>query len=129
MPWLANDISAPRLTKIDCEREEMLCGAWAAHIPSIWMILRPQHDQIAEKTIITIHHLNTTTVDDAIITNIHTRREYLGVPPYEGAFHPFDGIIAKLGLTTPMAMTLFYLSKIPNWAFMIGLSLFSRYFV
>lgn len=125
------DPSAPNLASIDCEAEEMLCGAWGALTATIWVILVPQPlpDQSKGPTHITVHRLNTTTVTEDEITRLHTRKLYLGAPRYEGVLHPFDGWIAQYGLTEPMAVGLYYFSKIPSWAFMIGLSFFSRYFV
>lgn len=131
IPYLVADPSAPHLAILDCENEEMLCGAWAAFTASIWMILvpQPQPDQSRAPTHITIHKLNVTDVTNADITKIHTRKLYLGAPKFEGALHPFDGWVAQYGLTTPMATVLYYLSKIPSWGLMVVLSFASRYFV
>ena len=45
---------------------------------------------------------------------------------YEGAFHPFDGSLAKFGLNQPMAYLLTAFALVPSWAFMIIISLASR---
>lgn len=49
--------------------------------------------------------------------------------PYEGPFHPFDGFLAKVGATEPLAHVLYYIGKVPSWAFMIGMSFFSRQYM
>ncbi|KAL9081648.1 MAG: hypothetical protein Q9159_007169 [Coniocarpon cinnabarinum] len=125
------DVSAPHLATVNCDLEPLLCGSWAAATGSIWFILLPQPlpDQSPAATDITIHTLNLTTVTNADITHIHTRKEYLKTPRYEGPLHPFDGWVQKTGLVYPMAYGLWTLSKIPNWAFMVGMSFISRRFM
>ena len=121
------DVSAPHLAVLDCEQEELLCGAWCADTGSIWYILvpKPVPNQSKGPTAITIHNLlpNSTSSD---ITKIHTQKQYLNTPQYNGRMHPFDGWVVEWGLQMPVAYTLWGLSKIPSWAFMIFVSLFSR---
>lgn len=96
---------------------------------TIWFFLVPQPapDQSRAPTVLTIHQLNHTTVTNTDITRIHTRQEYLAAKPYDGFMHPFDGIVARLGLTMPLAYFLYAVSLVPSWAFMILVSFGSRY--
>lgn len=73
--------------------------------------------------------MNHTTVTAEPIIAIHTEQKYLTAETYNGAFHPFDGWVAKAGLSLPLAYFLFGMGKIPSWAFMVGISLFSRFWV
>jgi hypothetical protein len=43
--------------------------------------------------------------------------------------HPIDGELAKFGLLTPLGYVLWLFGTIPSWAFMIGISFFSRSFM
>lgn len=128
---LSRDASAPRLASVDCESSEILCGAWACQTPAVWFFLvpKPGPDQSQPPTLITEHPLNATSVTNDDIVSIHSRQTYLSRPPVQGMLHPFDGWVAKAGLTVPMAYTLYALGKIPSWAMMLGISLFSRNFM
>lgn len=130
---LQSDISAPHLASVNCDQQEVLCGVWAAHIPSVFLFLVPQPmpDQSSRDTPLHIFDVNMTTVTNADITRIHTRKLYLDPenPAYTGSMHPIDGWIAKSGLQMPIAYVLWGLAKIPSWAFMIGISMFSRQFM
>lgn len=123
---LASDSAAPRVAQLDCDAEEILCGAWAVAVPAVWVVLLPASHEA--KTPIKIFNLNTTTVTPADFTKIHTRKLYLHESEYQGALHPFDGWVAKTGLATPLAYVLWGFGKIPSWAMMVGISMFSRSF-
>ena len=127
----STDISAPHLASLNCDRESLLCGAWAVVMPSLWVFLVPQPlpDQSPGPTPLNIFPLNTTTTTVNDITAVHTRRLYLHTEQYTGVMHPFDGIFARLGLTMPMAYVLWGMAKVPSWAFMIAISFFSRSFM
>ena len=125
---LAADPAAPHLAYVNCDAEAILCAAWAAGVPTIWHIQLPvtQPDQSRPATTIHIVPLNTTSTTAAEIVKIHTSKTYEEVPVYEGAFHPFDGYLAKFGLSQPFAYVLTAFSMVPSWAFMIVISLASR---
>ena len=124
-------MSAPHLASIDCEVETILCGSLVADASTIWFFIvpYPAADQSRPATNIYLFPLNGTTVTSADITSIHTRRKYNHMKPYEGPMHPFDGWVTKMGLTEPLAYGLHYISKVPSWAFMIGMSFFSRQYM
>lgn len=126
---LAADPSAPKLAYVNCDRQAILCATWAAGPPTIWHIQLPvvQADQSKPATTIRIVGLNTTTTTARDIVQIHTEKMYEKRPVYEGALHPFDGWVAKYGLLTPLGYTMFAFANVPSWAFMIGISMFSRY--
>lgn len=124
----AADPTAPHLAYINCDKQTVLCSTWAAAAPTIWHIQRPiaQADQSTPATTIHIVPLNTTTTTAQKIVQIHTQKTYEKRPVYEGAFHPFDGYLAKWYLNKPAGYAIFAFSQIPSWAFMIGISMFSR---
>lgn len=128
---LAADPTAPHLAYVDCDNEPILCATWATGPASIWHISRPiaQAGQPTPATAIHIVKLNTTTTTASEILAIHTGKTYEKVPVYEGAFHPFDGVLAQYGLNVPVGTALFYFSLIPSWAFMIVISMVSRNFM
>ena len=124
----AADPTAPHLASVDCDKQPILCAIWAAGPPTIWHIQRPiaQADQSTPATTIHIVPLNTTRTNAQEIVQIHTQKTYEKRPAYDGAFHPFDGYLAKLYLNIPAGYGIFAFSMIPSWAFMIGISMFSR---
>ncbi|KAL9029305.1 MAG: hypothetical protein Q9196_002445 [Gyalolechia fulgens] len=128
---LAVDPSSPRLAYINCDKQPVLCSIWATGPPKIWHVQLPvaQADQSTPATTVRIIGLNTTTTTAVDITQIHTKRTYENKPVYEGALHPFNGWVAQYGLLTPLGYTLYLFAIVPSWAFMIGISMFSRYFM
>ena len=128
---VAASSDAPRLAVIDCESEPVLCNAWALGPPSVAYMLLPQPlpDQSTPATSFYNIPLNRTSVTAGEIAAIHTQQKYLDKAPYEGWFHPFDGQLAKLGLTIPFGYAVYYFSLIPSWAMMVGISFFSRTFM
>lgn len=129
MALFQRDPSAPKLAVLNCDNEELLCGMFGAHLGSIMMFLRPQPNLEGEKTPLTVHYQNLTTVTNTEITRIHTRKEYMYVDRYEGFLHPFDSPLSQYGLNVPLAYVLIITSKIPSWAMLMGVSLFSRTFL
>lgn len=128
---LAADPASPHLAYVNCDENAILCGTWAAGVPTIWHIQlpTPQPDQSRPATTIHIVPLNTSSTTVADIVGIYTSKTYEKVPVYEGAFHPFDGYLAKLGLSQPLAYLLTAFALVPSWAFMIVISLVSRSFM
>ena len=122
------DPTAPHLGYINCDKEAILCATWATGPPAIWHIQLPvvQADHSTPATTIRIIRLNSTTTTAGEIIAIHTGKTYEKEPVYEGAFHPFDGWMARFHLTKPLGHVLFYFSLIPSWAFMIVISMVSR---
>ncbi|KAL8726838.1 MAG: hypothetical protein Q9166_006454 [cf. Caloplaca sp. 2 TL-2023] len=126
---MSADPTAPKLGYVNCDKTPVLCTTWAAAVPTIWHIQLPVTgaDQSRPATTIRIMGLNTTTATPADIVKIHAEKTYEKRPVYEGALHPFDGWVAKAGLNVPLGYVLFAFANVPNWAFMIVISMGSRY--
>lgn len=124
----AADPTAPRLGYINCDRTPVLCAIWHAHPPTVWYIQLPvpEEDQSPAPTTVHIVGLNTTTTTTRDIVRIHTEKTYKQGGLFEGAFQPFDGWLAQLGLAKPIAYVLVGVSMVPSWAFMIIISFVSR---
>lgn len=60
---------------------------------------------------------------------LHTGDKWKDGYKYEGAFHPFDGWLVKYGLFDAAGYAGFLFSMIPSWAFMLVISMGSRYFM
>ncbi|KAI9812383.1 MAG: hypothetical protein M1832_000418 [Thelocarpon impressellum] len=124
---LATTSSSPHLASINCDAAPVLCNSWSAGAPAIWHITRPATADA--KTDIRILPLNATTVTSAEIMRVHGAQTWKDAPLYEGPFHPFDGIVAKLGLSQAVGYVLWAFAIVPSWAFMLVISLFSRSFM
>ncbi|KAF2460455.1 hypothetical protein BDY21DRAFT_165689 [Lineolata rhizophorae] len=131
VPILALEPNRPKLAILDCDQEQVLCNMWAGGPPSIWYfrIPHPQPDQSAPATPVYIFGMsrNATTAKD--IVQIVTEKKYEDKVPYEGIFHPFDGLFARYGVALPIAYVLWGFAKMPSWAPMLIISLFSRSFM
>lgn len=128
VPLYSASSSPPNLAMIQCEENPILCQAWALNPPQVLQFLlpQPQPDQTTPPTTMRAKNLNTTTVTATDIASLHLEEKWNTINVYEGYFQPFDGELAKYGLSVPVAYLIWYFSKIPSWAFMIGISLFSR---
>lgn len=125
----AADPSAPKLGYVNCDSSPILCAIWAARPSTVWHIQPPvfnENDQSGAGTTVRILGLNTTTTTAKDIFNIHAQRTYENRAPYEGAFHPFDGWVARAGLALPLGYLSFGFSLVPSWALIIVISLISR---
>jgi hypothetical protein len=128
---LAASPSPPHLGMLDCETQSVLCHAWFVAPPVVMHILLPQPlpDQSSPATTVRFISVNETAVTAPEIAAIHLQEKYKETAPYDGFLHPFDGPLAKLGLAIPMGYFIWGFSKIPSWAFMIGVSMLSRQFM
>jgi hypothetical protein len=90
------------------------------------LLPHPLPDQSRPATTVRYIRLNRTSVTAAELAALHTEEKYKETPPYEGLFHPFDGLVQKVGLAVPLAWVIWGLSKMPSWLPMIVISLFSR---
>jgi hypothetical protein len=128
VPLLAVSPKPPHLARLDCEADPILCHAWAVTPPSILHLQLPQplEDQSTPATTMRSIKVNRTTIAATEIAALHLQDKYLETETYEGFFHPFDGQLAKFGLEIPFGYLVWGFSKIPSWAFMIGISFFSR---
>jgi len=128
VPLFAGDPSAPSLGYLDCEKEGVLCSMWAANPPSLWHFQIPiaQPGQPKPSTPLHIVHVNTTAVTSEEIYKVYSEKAYEKASAYEGAFHPMDGWLVKIGLNVILGYVAFWFGKIPSWLLMIGVSFLSR---
>ncbi len=125
---LSASTSPPNLAMLSCEQEPVLCNAWAVGPPTVLHFLLPQPlaDQSTPATTCRSFGLNRTTITAPEIAGIHLQEKYLEKTPYEGFFHPFDGPLARYGLSIPVGYAIWGFSLVPSWAFMIAVSFISR---
>ena len=71
----------------------------------------------------------TSTQLASQISQLHLAETYKEITPYEGYWHPFDGLVIKYGLETPIAYVLWAFGKMPSWLPMIAISFLSRSFM
>lgn len=130
---LPQKAGSPRLKLglLDCEKDEVLCTAWASGAPVIYHFLIPR--AVAEgaekpKTPVHIVPLNLTTTEASDIVAIPSASEskYLAYPEYEGLMHPIDGMLAQFGLIQPFGYFMWGLGSMPGWVMMLGISFVSR---
>lgn len=123
--------SPPNLAMLNCETDGVLCYAWSASPPSILHMFLPQPlaDQSTPSSTIRYIPLNRTTVTAPEIAALHLQDKYKETEPYDGFMHPFNGPLAQYGLNLYAGYVIWGFSKIPSWAFMIGVSMLSRTFM
>jgi hypothetical protein len=118
----------PSLAYLNCDQDPVLCNAWGVSPPRVLHIQLPQPlaDQSTPATTVRAISFNRTTISAPEIAAIHLQETYKQTAPYEGFFHPFNGPLAEYGLAIPVGYAIWGFSKIPSWAFMIGVSFISR---
>lgn len=128
---IAASKNPPHLALLNCETDPVLCNAWALGPPSVLYMQLPQPlaDQSHPATTVYSIALNRTSVTAAEIAAIHTEGKFAEKAPYEGYFHPFDGQLAKFGLSIPFGYAVYYFNMIPSWMMMVGISFFTRTFM
>lgn len=120
------------LGKIDCEVEGPLCAGLAIGCPSVYHFIVPQVSAANAKTPARYVQLNISTVAATDIVKLASQApgsEIMDEPVYEGAFHPVDGWVAKLGIMNPLGYVINFMGTTPSWIIMIALSFFSRQFM
>lgn len=121
----------PNLAYLNCDQDGVLCNAWGVSPPKVLHMQLPQPfpDQTTPASTVRSIYVNRTTITAPQIAAIHIEETYKQTAPYEGFFHPFNGPLAENGLNIPLGWAIWGFSKIPSWAFMIGVSFFSRQFM
>ncbi|KIX09090.1 uncharacterized protein Z518_00168 [Rhinocladiella mackenziei CBS 650.93] len=117
-----------RLGIVDCEKDEVLCTAWASTMPSVYHFHLPKKSEPQAKSPLHIAPLNisTTTIDDIVSIPAASKSRYLEYVEYTGALHPLDGWMAKFGLLQPFGYVMWGIGSMPSWVMMIGISFISR---
>jgi hypothetical protein len=123
--------SPPKLVSLNCDAEEILCNMWSAGPPAIYHFLlpKPLADQSTPETTVRYIPLNRTSVTVSDITELSTKEKYKDTAPYDGYFHPFDGILAKTGINLYYGYFTWGFNKMPSWLPMIAISMLSRTFM
>lgn len=128
VPLLAASSHPPNLAMVNCESEGVFCQSWALSPPQVMQILLPQPlpDQTTPATTLRTRNLNMTAVTATELASLHLEDKWKNISVYEGWWHPFDGPLAKYGLTVPAGYVIWAFSQVPSWMFMIGISFLSR---
>lgn len=131
VPVLAVQPKGPHLAELDCEKNQILCNSWAVGPPSVYVAFVPHTvpGQPRPPTPMYSVQLNRSSVTALEIGNIHNKQTYKEQGPYEGYFHPFDGLVATTGLALPLAYLMTGMAKLPSWAPMVIISLVTRTFM
>ncbi|KXJ96410.1 hypothetical protein Micbo1qcDRAFT_191187 [Microdochium bolleyi] len=121
---------APHTAMLSCEDQPVLCHSWSSPPGAIWafeVVPAPQKVNVWVKGM----NLTTTTSDTFVDLLKEVRAKgYNGtLHEHSGAFHPYSGWFADKGLSVAAGYAIWAMNLIPSWAFMIGISMFSRYFV
>ncbi|KAK5997234.1 hypothetical protein PT974_02588 [Cladobotryum mycophilum] len=96
----------PHMAILNCEDQPILCNSWSAGAGS--------------------RRFNLTTVTTEELLKLQasgTREEFTLLDSW---FHPFNGKITELGLSVPFGYTVWVFNLIPQWLFMLIVSLVSR---
>ncbi|KAI0006965.1 hypothetical protein F4779DRAFT_620040 [Xylariaceae sp. FL0662B] len=114
---------APHTALLNCDNQPVLCLAWSAPVGAIWAI-----EMVPEPAPVDIwtKRFNMTTVTADEIVQLQKEGFKSSAKLHDGFFHPFNGPLAKNGLSTPVAYILWAFNLLPSWAFMILISIFSR---
>ncbi|KAM0719719.1 hypothetical protein Q7P37_003852 [Cladosporium fusiforme] len=118
----------PNLAYLNCDTDGPLCHAWSLTPPKVLHLQIPQPlaDQTTPASTARYIPVNRTTISAPNVAAISLEEKYKNTEPYEGIFHPFNGFLAENGLSIPVGYAIWGFSKIPSWAFMIGVSFVSR---
>lgn len=112
----------PHLAIVNCDDEPVLCNSWSATTGNIWafqMLPSPAPIDIYSTRL----NLTTVTADDVVKKYTNGKKDFKLV---ESFFHPFNGKAAELGIAVPIGYVFWAFGLVPQWAFMIVVSLLSR---
>lgn len=125
-----------KLGQVDCEKEPVLCSAWAASCPSIFHFTVPQLNSLdptyKPTSPLRVKDLNvtSTTADEIVRLASRAPGSYImDVPEYSGVLHPVDGMLAKFGVQEYLGYFIWALGSTPSWLIMIVISFASRQFM
>ncbi|EXJ60817.1 hypothetical protein A1O7_04970 [Cladophialophora yegresii CBS 114405] len=126
-----------KLGLLDCEKDEVVCTAWASGVPVIYHFLVPKASAGASSSAqpstdaptplhIVPLNLTGTEVRDIVSIPSASKSRYLDYEEYTGLLHPIDGLMAKFGLLQPFGYFMWALGSMPGWVMMLGISFVSR---
>ncbi|EGS23101.1 uncharacterized protein CTHT_0015900 [Thermochaetoides thermophila DSM 1495] len=129
------------LGRLDCDAQPILCNVWSANPGSLWslsLLPAPAPVEIHTRSFNLSLAAPTPTAQDIVTAylaradpevdekaEIPTRRRWHRFEN-EGWLHPFDGKLAKLGLSVPVAYFFYGLNAVPTWVLMLVVSFVSR---
>jgi hypothetical protein len=105
----------------------VLCNSWSANTGGLWIFqVLPEPAPVEILT----RRMNLTTVTAKDIVDAVAAPDRLAdgwhVYDREGYFHPFEGKLAKMGLSLPLGYFFWALNAIPSWGLMLIVSFISR---
>lgn len=108
---------------VNCDDQPILCNSWSANTANLWVF-----EMLPEPAAIDIYRkrLNTTTTTSETLTDLKSANRAEEFHLVESRFHPFNGQLAELGLSVPIAYGLWAFSLVPSWLFMLVVSMLSR---
>ncbi|KAF3048013.1 hypothetical protein E8E12_006475 [Didymella heteroderae] len=123
--------SSPKLGYLDCEKENILCNSWSIGAPSLikFRIPKPLADQSAPVPEYRYKPLNRTSTTTETFKELVLQNKIDEITPYEGPFHPFNGVMQQYNLAIPYGYVTWGFAKMPSWLPMILISFFSRTFM
>lgn len=107
---------------LNCDDQPVLCNAWSASAGSIWafdMLPPPAPIDIYTRRL----NMTTTTADDIVALHAAGKKSFHILDSW---FHPFNGKATELGLSIPFGYVMWAFGLVPNWAFMLLVSMLSR---
>lgn len=108
---------------LNCDDQPILCNAWSvptANLYAFEMLPPPAQIDIYKKRL----NMTTTTSDDLVALQASGSKAEFEL--LDSWFHPFNGKVAELGLSTPFGYLMWVFGLIPNWLFMLVVSFGSR---
>lgn len=110
---------------LNCEDQPVLCNSWSAGAGYIWafdMVPEPAPVDVYKRRL----NMTSTTSDDLVTLHSTGKKSFELIDSW---FHPFNGKLAEFNLAVPVGYALWAFSLIPNWAFMLIVSMASRTFM
>lgn len=114
---------SPHMAFVNCDDQPILCNSWAASTAQVWsfaMLPPPGPVEIYKK------RLNLTTTTSADLVALHASKTKAEWTLVDSVFHPFTGKVAELGLAVPYGYVMWAFGLVPNWLFMVIVSIASR---
>ncbi|KAJ9165065.1 Peptidyl-tRNA hydrolase [Coniochaeta hoffmannii] len=114
---------APHMALINCDDQPVLCNSWSASSGTVWSI-----DMVPPPAPVEIYRkrMNLTSTTDQTFVDLYNKGDKEGWTYHDGYFHPFNGPLAKNGLSVPIGYFFYVFNAIPSWAMMLVVSFFSR---
>lgn len=124
------------LATVNCDSQPVLCNVWSAGTGSLFLFQLPS--SIPENTVdIYTRRMNLTTVTEQDVVDAYVKYK-AGTEPEDGRLrfyryandgwlHPFDGKLARWGVSEPLGYVFWALNAVPSWAMMLVISGVSRY--